>query len=344
MLSAPPPTAPRLAPRAAHHLVDDHRVDPVRRQHLGNVAQVRRREPDRPPELCPVRDHTRERVPPPEHALRCGEVAGQDRRACPRARERPRPIAGERAHAHAEAQLEPQRLEHRAVPRPVRSETEISPYQHELRVQPLGNEIAGEPLRLPGRELLVEPAHDDAVGSREREELHPPQERRQLRRRAAAEHVAGMRVERQRADRDAERLRPHARVGEDRLMPAVNAVEVPDGDDGRTHELGGACVFVREPEGCLHRQGSSTAGREGEGLSEPRPRDAVVDVGGERRRAGRGRVRVERGVEARGAWDPLGAQRGRIEVRIGAEARARERGTVRASACHRARAEQRRSG
>src|SRR5207302_7836635 len=132
-----------------------------------------------------------------------------------------------------------------------RSETEVLADQEPARPEPFREDLLYERLRRKGRERPAETLNVHALYSVRREQLEFFAQRGQARGcRPRREELARMGLEREHAARQTALARPGAQALEHRLVAAMDAVEIADGQrNRRQHRIGTAVGKQHEAPG-----------------------------------------------------------------------------------------------
>ena len=140
-----------------------------------------------------------------------------------------------------EAEPGPQLLERREVAGALVPEAEVLTHHHRARPEASPEELLGEALRRPAREIHRERLDRDVRRAVLAQQLDAARQRGELRRRSAPEHLAGMWIEGEDHAAQGARIRQRPRLPEHGLMAEVHPVEVADHDDAersrRHHSL-----------------------------------------------------------------------------------------------------------
>ena len=215
-------------PRAIEPL-DEHGVDSMGRQELGNAPQIGRRKPDGAPALVAADHRPRQRMGTSEHRIHVGEIARSHGPTHPRARPRALRVTHDVHRMRGESQLLAEFFERAEIALPRPAETKILPHHDALRVKLIDQHFRRELLGRALCQLVVE-RFDDHANGRHRfgDELDLALEGRQKPRRRSPENDRWRRVERERHGRHARELGLARRARQHLHVPAVDAVEIAD--------------------------------------------------------------------------------------------------------------------
>ncbi len=207
-----------------------HDKDAGHRRPAVRDAQIQRREAERAAELLPVHHVPADGITVTEQAAGMFQVTGGQRLAHGGTGDA---HAGLRHRAHLldfEAELGTSGLEISEIAGALGAEAEIIAHQQPARVQAIHQNIAHELVgRLPG-EMRVEMLHDHAVDALAAQAFQLVAQQGDAGGRAVRyEEFARMRLERHHRERQSACIGRRACAGQQRLVPAVHAVEVADG-------------------------------------------------------------------------------------------------------------------
>jgi len=129
----------------------------------------------------------------------------------------------------------------------LRAEAKILADQEPPRLEPLRQHLLDEGIRRQRRERAVEPLNVGALHAVRREQLDLLAQRRQARGRGPrGEEFAWVGLEGEHTGLQPARSRAREQALQQGLVPAVDAVEIPDGERGRQRRGGGAVVSSME--------------------------------------------------------------------------------------------------
>jgi hypothetical protein len=208
-------------------------VHAVGRQQLVPRLQVRRRKPDSTPSRVPPRHLAIEKIVMAEQRRRFVHAsfrheppdarAGDDELLVPDRVD----LLSLESVAHAE------RAKQREVPGSIAPEQEVRAHPHFDRVHPVDKRFLDERFGIPPRELVREPHHHHAVHARTLQRLQPLRRRHQERRSLVrTDNARRMWIECHRHRRPAALPGPPTHAVDDLHVPAVQPVEVTEGQHG----------------------------------------------------------------------------------------------------------------
>ena len=149
--------------------------------------------------------------------------------------------------AHAEAVVPAEPLEQTRVAAPLVAEGEIVPDHGVADGEAAHQNLAHEGFGAELGKRLVEGEHDELFDPQRLDEAHLDAERREPEgRQLRTEEAARVRLEGKHGKGCGERARDFSGLGDDRLMAAMNAVEIADGDHGTPGSRGQLRVMAKD--------------------------------------------------------------------------------------------------